>query len=125
VARVGREHAPQKQIQQRASARQQVEAEADATSNDLSNLSGDVSTVRSDSFTRRHRCHPWTREFLQPQLIHATRQTRIGKETNQLLDTNDSTPSEPAIEYPTQTSRGCPKWCSDACRRSANRRRRR
>lgn len=78
------------------------------------------------------RCHPWTSGQLESCQITATKQIRVGKESNRLTDTHQSTDDEDdqVIEYaaPSRTCRGCDatvtgrrQWCSEACRKRSAR----
>jgi hypothetical protein len=77
-------------------------------------------------------CHPWTRGPLGPPRVHAKRFARVGKEANPLADTADLIVEndECAVEYREPRCRECDKsligrqrdWCSDACRKRAERR---
>jgi hypothetical protein len=75
------------------------------------------------------RCHPRTRGHLQPATVITTALTRIGKETNPLIDPDDPAPEEPTIEYRPRVCAGCGKpltgkqrkWHNDACRKRATR----
>ena len=78
-------------------------------------------------------CHRWTTGLLKPPRVHATRLARVGKESSPLADSTDLIleDDERAVEYlePICQRNGCDRhltgrqqrWCSDACRKRADR----
>jgi predicted nucleic acid-binding Zn ribbon protein len=74
-------------------------------------------------------CHPWTRGVLSPRHVRIVRHRRIGKEANRLNDQDESSVDEGGgPEYPESICHRCGKpvplgqrWCSDACRKQAER----
>jgi hypothetical protein len=75
------------------------------------------------------RCHLWTRGLLHHHTVTAADLTRIGKESNPLLSTDDPVPDEPTIRYQPRRCAGCDRpltgrqtsWCTEACRKRAAR----